>query len=88
MEQLEQELVELICGTCKIPVPPVAEIDREAEVIGSNSQFGLDSLDSVELVAVLQKEYGVRIGSEQSARDIMKTLHGLADFIRENRQDL
>jgi acyl carrier protein len=82
MNRLEQELLTLICGICKVDCP--ADFDPAADLIGPESQLGIDSLDAVEIVVTIQKEYGVRIASEEEGRTIMETLSGIALFLQKN----
>ena len=44
------------------------------------TDLGLDSLDIVDLVAALQKSFGINIRSEEKVRDI-RTLQDIYDFI-------
>jgi len=44
------------------------------------TDLGLDSLDIVDLVAALQKSFGVNIRSEEKVRNI-RTLQDIYDFI-------
>jgi len=61
--------------------------DVNPEDIGDNDPlFGsgleLDSIDGLELVLQLEKEYGVKIGSSEESREALTSVNVLADFIR------
>ncbi|MCH5277101.1 MAG: acyl carrier protein [Desulfovibrionaceae bacterium] len=43
--------------------------------------LGLDSLDAVELVVLLEKHYGIIIKDAEASREIFTSLSTLADFI-------
>jgi acyl carrier protein len=47
--------------------------------------LGLDSLDAVELVVAVQKKFGVRIGGEETSRDVLQSVATLAEFIRREK---
>lgn len=79
---LERELAELIIRFCNVEDVSPTDIRHDAPLIGPDSPFGLDSLDAVEVVVAVQKTYGVRIGGETSAREVLESLSALADFIR------
>jgi len=40
----------------------------------------------VEIVGAVQKKYGVRIGGQDSSREVLRSLRVLADFIRKERK--
>ena len=85
MDELEKELVKMICEVCKIKGPVPDNIDPEAPLIGPESPLDIDSLDAVEIVFTVQNRYMVRIDSEETSRKVLATLSSLADFVRENR---
>ena len=86
MDELEKELVEMICEVCKIKNFVLADISPEAPLIGPESPLDIDSLDAVEIVFTIQKRYQVRIDSEETSREVLATLKSLADFVRINRK--
>ncbi|MEJ1972370.1 MAG: acyl carrier protein [Lacunisphaera sp.] len=46
------------------------------------ARFGLDSVDALELVLALEKEFGVKIGSSEESRQALATVNSLAAFLR------
>jgi acyl carrier protein len=85
MDELEQELLAMICEVCKVDHPGPATISPAAPLIGPESPLGIDSLDAVEIVFTVQNRYQVRIDSEETSRRVLASLHSLADFVRMNR---
>lgn len=47
----------------------------------SDGGIGLDSLDAVELVTIVEKNYGVSIEDGEAAKEIFSSLSSLADHI-------
>lgn len=47
--------------------------------------LGLDSLDAVEIVVVLQRHFGVEIKDMEVGRKVFQTINSLADFIYEKK---
>lgn len=46
--------------------------------------LGLDSIDALELVVLLDKSYGIKIGNPEEVKEHFKSLGTLADYILEN----
>ena len=84
MNNLEQEVCGHICEVCRVKGVDCGTVDKTAPLIGPESVLGLDSLDAMEIVVMVQTEYGVRIGSEETSREILVSLTSLADYIRAN----
>ena len=47
--------------------------------------LGLDSLDAVEIVILMQRKYGIPQTAVENRREIFATFASLADFIMANR---
>jgi len=79
---LEKELLDTIIDICDIREGVPDDLSFDAPLIGPDSIFGLDSLDAVEIVVMIQENYGIRIQGQDQGRQIISTLRSLADFIR------
>ncbi len=60
------------------------DIPDDEPLFGS-SRFGLDSVDALELVVRLEKEFGIKISSSEESRDALSSVAGLAAFIRSRQ---
>ncbi|PNU20622.1 acyl carrier protein [Geothermobacter hydrogeniphilus] len=78
--EFTKRLKQLIVETCNIPDAP-EDVPEDAPLIGPDSPLDLDSLDAVEVVVAVQKAFGVRIGGEEGAREVLQSLRTLAEFI-------
>ena len=85
-DNLENELLVLIIDLCNIEDILPEDVPVDAPLIGPESPLGLDSLDAVEVVVAVQKDYGVRIGGKSSSREVLQSISTLADFIREKKK--
>ena len=43
--------------------------------------LGLDSIDALEIVVMLESEFGIKVKNEASARDSFRSIATLADFV-------
>ena len=54
-------------------------IEDEAPLFGEG--LGLDSVDALELVVALEKEFGIRIKSQEIGREVLSSVSTLSRFI-------
>ncbi len=45
--------------------------------------LGLDSIDALEIVVMLETEFGIKVKNEASAREYFRSIATLADFVTE-----
>lgn len=85
IQGLEKELLDLILKTCEREKEDAAEMQSNSPLIGPESILGLDSLDAVEIVSLIQTHFGVRITSKETSVEVLNSLATIADYIRANR---
>ena len=67
-------------------------LDRKPEEIGDDmplfgdSGLGLDSIDSLELIVMLGREYGLKISNPADGRKVLATINAMVDYIIENKK--
>lgn len=54
-------------------------IENEAPLFGEG--LGLDSVDALELVVALEKEFGIKIKSQELGREVFSSVSSLSQFI-------
>ena len=74
IEKLKLEIIEELA----LDVTP-AEIDPEGPLFGGG--LGLDSIDGLELVVLLEKYYDVKVGQDENMKDIFSSVNAMADYI-------
>ena len=60
------------------------EIDDNAPLFGEG--LGLDSIDSLELMVLLERNYGIKIEDAREGRKAMESVNAMAQYIHENRK--
>jgi acyl carrier protein len=80
-DTLSLRLKTLIIATLKLDDVTPADIPDDEPLIGS-TRFGLDSIDALELVLAIEKEYGVKIGSSEESRQALGSVNTLAAYLR------
>jgi acyl carrier protein len=60
------------------------EIEDNAPLFGDG--LGLDSIDSLELMVLLERNYGIKIEDAREGRNILNSIQTMADYIDANRK--
>ena len=83
---LGHEIKEMILNVLHIPDVRAEDID-ESSPIFENPLLGLDSVDALEIVVGLHRNYGVRIDDQNLARNVLQTIDTIAEFVEANQAD-
>jgi acyl carrier protein len=83
MDQLIEELKEKLITSLKLSDVKPSDIDPDAPIIGGG--LGLDSIDTLEILVILQKDYGVTVPDVNAGKTVFASLRTLATYIQENR---
>lgn len=59
------------------------DIKNDEPLFGGD--LGLDSIDSVELIVLLDREYGIKIKNPADGRQILVDVNTVVDYITEHR---
>lgn len=60
------------------------DIKDDEQLFGPD--LGLDSIDSVELIVLLDREYGIKINNPTEGRTILVDVNTIVDYILKNRK--
>ncbi|WP_420801892.1 phosphopantetheine-binding protein [Sulfurospirillum halorespirans] len=79
-----QTLKEILIKNLKLEDMTPEDIDNTMPLFGENG-LGLDSVDSIELVLTVDKEFGVKITDSKEYEKIFATVQSLLDFINAQK---
>lgn len=57
----------------------------DSDALFGDEGLGLDSVDSIELVLIIEKEYGIKISNSEQYQEIFKSVNSLLKYINDNR---
>jgi acyl carrier protein len=80
-DPLTLRLKNLIITTLKLDGIRPEDIPDDEPLIGS-PRFGLDSVDALEIVLAIEKEFKVKIGSSEESRKALATVNTLTAYLR------
>ncbi len=83
MEDLIKKLKEEILEVLNLEDMDIEDIETEAPLF--NEGLGLDSIDALELIVLMEKEYGIKIDDPKKGKDIFYSVKTMADFITKNQ---
>jgi acyl carrier protein len=84
MEELIQKLKIEIIEVLNLEEMEPEDIDSDAPLFGDG--LGLDSIDALELIVLLEKNYGIKIEDPKDGRKIFFTLKTMAEYITEHQK--
>ena len=84
MEELVLELKKQIIEVSKLEDVQPEDIDNDAPLFGSG--LGLDSIDALELIVMMEKNYGIKIKDPSAGKTIFKSINSMAEFVQANRK--
>ena len=83
MDELIFELKNEIIKVLNLEGMKPEDIADDGELFGEG--LGLDSIDALELIVLLEKNYGIKLKDPAQGKVIFKSIRTMADFIAANR---
>lgn len=84
MADLNTELKQYIIEALNLEDMTPDDIDDNAPLFGEG--LGLDSIDALELIVLMEKHYGIRLASAAEGKEIFKSIQTMADYVAKNRK--
>ena len=83
MEELVLKLKKEIFEVLNLEEVKPEDIDNDAPLFGDG--LGLDSIDALELIVLIEKNYGIKLKDPAKGKEIFKSINVMADYIAKNR---
>lgn len=79
-EELKTKMIEVLNLEGMTP----ADIDDNAPLFGDEG-LGLDSIDVLELIVLLERNYGIKIADPKKGKEVFESVSAMADYVAANR---
>jgi acyl carrier protein len=60
------------------------DINNDAPLFGDG--LGLDSIDALELIVLLEKNYGIKVANPADGKKIFQSIRTMAQYIQDNKK--
>ena len=84
-EQLKLQLKEQIIKYLNLTSVTPGNIKDDQPLFGEAGGLGLDSIDSLELIVLLNREYGIVIRDPKVGRKVLVDINTVVEYIEKNR---
>jgi acyl carrier protein len=81
MQDLRRKLKELLIERLKFEDMTPDDIGDEEPLFAGG--LGLDSIDALEIVVMLESEFGIKVKNEAAARQYFRSISSLASFVEQ-----
>ena len=78
------ELKEQIIKALNLEEMTPDDIETDAPLFGEG--LGLDSIDALELIVLLEKKYGIKLANPAEGKAIFTSVASIADYVSKNRK--
>ena len=85
MEQLVNEIKLKLIDALNLDGMTPADIDDNAPLFGDEG-LGLDSIDVLELIVLMEKNYGIKLSSPAEGKAVFQSVAVMADYVSKNRK--
>jgi acyl carrier protein len=80
-QQLKKQIIEFLNLTSLTP----EQIKDDQPLFGDGEGLGLDSIDSLELIVLLNREFGIVIRDPKEGRKVLVDINTMAAYIEQHR---
>ncbi len=83
MEDLKLQLKQQIIEAINLEEVRPEDIDDAAPLFGEG--LGLDSIDALELIMLLDKHYGIKFADKAQSKAVLQSINTMAEYVKEHR---
>ena len=83
-DELITQVKQMIIDALRIDGMAPADIDTDAPLFGEG--LGLDSIDALQLVVAMEKDFGVVVPDAATGTKVFASVRSMADYIATNRK--
>ena len=83
MDELIEELKVAIIEALNLEDLTPADIDADAPLFGEGP--GLDSIDALELIVLMERNYGIRLKDAAAGRQVFQSVRVMAEYVMAHR---
>ena len=83
MEELILELKKKIIEALNLEEMTPDDIDADEALFGDG--LGLDSIDALELIVLMEKDYGIKLANPAEGKAIFKSIRTIAEYVSSYR---
>lgn len=80
-KDLKLQIKEMIVATLNLTDVNPADILDDQPLFSGENVITLDSIDGIELIMAIQRQFNVRLDDQNLARNILNTVEAMAEFI-------
>ena len=85
-EDLKLKIKHMVVDTLKLKDVNAPDILNDQSLFTGENIITLDSIDGIELIMAIQRQFGVRLDDQNLARNILNTVDSMADFIAKDKE--
>lgn len=85
MDELTKELKLKVIDALNLEGMLPEDIDENAPLFGEQG-LGLDSIDVLELIVLLEKNYGIRLATPKEGKEVFRSIAVMAAYVAANRK--
>jgi acyl carrier protein len=85
MDTLKEELKKALIEALNLEDLTSNDIEDDKPLFADDG-LGLDSIDALEIILILERNYGIRIADPKEGKAIFYSINTLADYVEKNRK--
>lgn len=83
MEELIYNLKTQIIDALNLEGMTPDDIENDKPIFGEG--LGLDSIDALELIVILDKFYGIKLSSPAEGKEVFRSINTIAEYVQKHR---